>query len=420
MNKEQILFLSALKASLMHGSVSWDEEISFQEWISLFKMAEIHKVLPMIYEAVYKCPSAQRADTSLFASFKQRTMQSVMVQTMKTVEFLNLYQHLCRMGVRPLVVKGIICRNIYPNPDYRSSSDEDLLISKEQFRACHRAMLSYGMEMSVPVTDLDAVHEVSYVKKGSPLYIELHKSLFSPEAEAYGFLNQFFDDVQERVVVEYIQGVPVASMSYTDHLFYLICHAFKHFLHSGFGIRQICDIVLFANNFGEQIDWQKVLHRCEEIHAEKFTAALFQIGERYLIFSPQKAHYPVEWQKICVDEQPLLEDLLQSGIYGSADMSRKHSSMITLNAVAAQKKHGKSRFKRSILKTVFPSAKSLEGRFPYLKRCSLLLPVAWVSRLVRYEQETRNSAGNNAAKSIRIGNERVELLKQYGIIEWKQ
>lgn len=35
-------------------------------------------------------------------------------------------------------------------------------------------------------------------------------------------------------------------MNASDHLFYLICHALKHFYHSGFGIRQVCDILLFA------------------------------------------------------------------------------------------------------------------------------------------------------------------------------
>ena len=70
-----------------------------------------------------------------------------------------------------------------------------------------------------------------------------------------------------------------------------------------------------------------------------------------------------------------------------------------------------------MLKTVFPPAKSLERRFPYLKEHPYLLPVAWTSRLFRYQKELQLTGGNDAAESIRIGNQRIELMKQYGIIE---
>lgn len=69
----------------------------------------------------------------------------------------------------------------------------------------------------------------------------------------------------------------------------MICHAFKHFLHSGFGIRQVCDIVLFANAYGREI------------------------GQKYLTFDPSLAGYPQEWQEIQVDEQLMLDDLLDAG-----------------------------------------------------------------------------------------------------------
>lgn len=48
-------------------------------------------------------------------------------------------------------------------------------------------------------------------------------------------------------------------MEPTGHLFFLICYAFKHSLHSGYCIQQVCDIVLFANQYGQEIDWRLVL-----------------------------------------------------------------------------------------------------------------------------------------------------------------
>lgn len=205
------------------------------------------------------------------------------------------------------------------------------------------------------------------------------------------------------------------GMGYTEHLFYLICHSFKHFLHSGFGIRQVCDIILFANEYGDAIDWEKVLRQCREIHADLFAAALFAIGEKYLTFDPEKAHYPKVWQGICVDETDMLMDLLDSGIYGNANMSRKHSSNMTLDAVAADKNGKKAG--NTVLKSLFPSAKKLEGRYPYLKKHPILLPIAWTDRILKYRKETVAGGDNAAADSVKIGNQRIELMKEYGIIK---
>ena len=415
MNRSDKLLLEALKASLKNEKVTWDFEISAEDWDILFKKAEIHLILPMIYEAVYTCSSAQPVFAEKLAPMKRQIMQRVMIQVMKTDEFLRLYKHLNGKGIYPAVVKGIVCRQLYPNPDYRSSGDEDVLIDPSWFEICHEAMLEYGMKVLMEADRLVTEYEVPYGKSGSPISIELHKSLFPEESDAYGELNRFFTNVHETAVTIEVQGTQIKTLNYTEHLFYLICHAFKHFLHSGFGIRQVCDIVMFANAYGKMIDWQEIFVKCEEIKAHKFAAALFKIGEKYLVFDEEKANYGEDWKKIIVDETALLDDLLMSGIFGDSDMSRKHSSTITLNAVTAQKEGKKA--KTSILKTIFPEFKSMKGKYPYLEKYPYLLPAAWGQRILKYRKESRNSEGNKASESIKIGNQRVELLKEYGIVE---
>ena len=385
-----------------------------KDWLKLFQLAEKHHILPMIFEAVYNCSAAKQMDPSLFMAFKRKTVQMVTMQAMKTNEFLYLFSALKKAGVKTCVVKGIICRELYPNPDHRISGDEDVLISPDQFELCHNTMIGIGMQPVESEKDIFAEYEVPYGKKGSPLYIELHKYLFPPDSEAYGDFVHYFDDVMDRLMEVPVQGCVVTTMEPTDHLFYLICHAFKHFLHSGFGIRQVCDIVLFANHYGEKIEWDRIIANCRKIHAEHFAVSLFRIGENYLTFDPEKAHFPKEWKKIAVDEEPMLMDLLDSGIYGDSSMSRKHSSNMTLSAVSANKQGKKQ--SHGVLRTLFPPAKSLEGRFPYLQKRPYLLPVAWVDRILRYRKETQRISNDDAVESIKIGNQRTELLRYYKIV----
>jgi len=406
-------FLEALGASLSGVHVDWDAEIPQQEWAALFKLAHNHQVLPMIFEAVYSCPAARHADPQMMLYFRRQTMHSVMIQAMKTSEFLAMTKHLRETGLTPCVVKGIACRSLYPNPDHRNSGDEDVLIPPQQYARCHEALLAFGMTLADPQQDHENTYEVPYSKPGSPLYIELHKHLFPPESDAYGDFNRFFEKL--KMVELDVNGTKVLTMAPTDHFFYLICHSFKHFLHSGFGLRQVCDIVLYANRYGCEIDWARVMDNCREIRAVQFTAALLKIGEKYFGFDADVAHLIAAWRAVEVDEAPMLTDLLDSGIYGDATMNRKHSSTMTLDAVSADKQGRQAR--RSVLRTLFPKAKLLEGRYPYLKKHPWLLPAAWTMRIVSYIKESRRNKENNAAESLRIGSERVELMRKYGIIK---
>ena len=412
MNGMTTRFLNILRHALRGQSFRETDALTQVQWAELFELARVHRVMPIIYGAVYTADSLQQADAAFLDAVKRQVRQQVIGQTMRTAEFLELNEKLRTAGATPLVVKGIICRELYPQPDYRQSSDEDVLIPAEQFALCHKVMLEMGMQ-TTETNPADAF-EVPYRKAGSPLYIELHKQLFAPESDAYADLNRFFEGAFERTVSETIQGRTVDTLGHTDHLFYLICHAFKHFLHSGFGIRQVCDIVLFANRYGKQVDWLQVLENCKQIRAEKFAAAIFQIGSKYLVFDPEQAAYPAAWQEIQVNEMPMLADLLSGGLYGDASMSRKHSSNITLDAVAAQKQGRKT--KGALLTSVFPPVDKLTGRYPYLKKYPYLAPVAWADRLFHYATETKNTKNNHAADALKIGNQRVALLQEYDII----
>ena len=98
MDEIQNLFLTALRAGLRQERVNWEQPMETERWAALFQLAAEHKVLPMIYEAVYACPSAKAADARLFAAYKQQTVLAVMQQTRKTSDFLALYAFLRESG----------------------------------------------------------------------------------------------------------------------------------------------------------------------------------------------------------------------------------------------------------------------------------------------------------------------------------
>jgi hypothetical protein len=247
--------------------------------------------------------------------------------------------------------------------------------------------------------------------------IELHFDLFEPGVGYFGSMNDEFSHVFSDCICQNIKGVDVWSLSATDHLFYLICHAFKHFIHGGFGIRQICDMVMMAERFGDAIDWERIKETLIRFRMDSFWAGLAEIGRVYLGFDWEKASYAVGLQEAYVGMEDLLEDLLDSGIYGSRSIERKHSANITLAAAERGRKGTAASLKGSL----FPKLSYMKKKYPWVDRFPILLPIGYCVRVVEYlgdRKRYRSQSSERQAKSgLKIGMERVELLRKYRIIE---
>lgn len=379
-----------------------------EEWARLWEAAAQQKVLPMAADAL--APALRTGGgEAILAAVRKTAVQTMTVQFHRSAIFLELYQKLLEKGTRPLVVKGILCRELYPKPDLRISADEDLLVAEEELPTVLAVLRKAGMT----VEDPDAEQVLACRDSRTGLYLELHRTLFPASSEVYGGLNRFFDDAFTCAVEVPVEGGHVWSLCPESHLLYLILHSFKHFLHSGFGIRQVCDICLFTEAYGAEVDWNRLADRLAKARADVFAANLLAIGREHLGVSryPEAAE---AWMAGFGDELDcgdLLADLLASGIYGSSSLSRQHSSLITLNAVKAGAGGGGA---HRVLRTVFPPRKDLLRAYPYLERYPWLLPAAWVQRIGRYQNQS--GGAESASESLSIGAQRVELLKKYRVI----
>ena len=391
-------FLHIAKAAISGGDLPAENV----DWPAVFALAGQQKLLPIVFEAVRKMPAAAE-NAALFAAVKQQVIAQVLHQTMRTSEFAGLYQKLRAAGLHPIVVKGQLCSRLYPLKDHRISADDDLYTPDAEFMACHEQFLTNGLRTGTPADELASADEVPYTKDGSPLYIELHRHLFDSAEDSHDELNHFFADLNP---VE-IDGL--LAMPPHEHLLYLLLHAYKHFVRSGIGLRQFCDIGLWARAYHAEIDWQRLHEQCESVHAATFAAAAFHIAGDYLGI---EFDLPAPWDG-SIDVEPLLHDTLCGGVYGSNDLTRLHSSTVTLNAVKASRTGEKS----SVLRTVFPKREYLERRYPYLKKRPYLLPVAWVQRLAHYAGEKKTGADSSASGSIKLARERIELMKRYGVMD---
>lgn len=383
----------------------------------LFALADSHCVFPMVFDAIYALKNENEKESSFYRKEKKKAERLTCGQARMTAEFLRLYRYLLKKNLHPIVMKGIICRNLYPEPEQRSSLDEDLFVPEDQFSLYHKVLTDFGLRVASDDADIEKDFEVSYYN--DKIFIELHKKPFPPESKVYGDLNRFFENIEEKKITEIVYGVEVNTVDYADHLFYQICHAYKHFLNCGIGIRLVSDIVLYSLTYAENIDWKKVTEQCREIHAFDLCSALYRIGEKYLYPERFPEFLKEVWHTSEADELSLLVDIIAGGLYGTSNENRLHSANLTL--YAAEKETADIR-SSAILHALFPSYSSMQNRYSYLKKYPILLPYAWLHRIANYGKGSvfQRRSGNQISETVRIGNERVALMKRYQVLNDKE
>ena len=409
MEKTNLEFLSLLKSSLKNEKYD-GEKIDFEDLVYIYKMSEIHHVVPMIYNAAYNEDFFKECDANFQAMFKSSAFRYIFSQIQRTNHFLEVYKKLSEKNIKILVFKGIIFRNMYNNPDDRISSDEDILIKKEDYEKVKEFFLSEGFEF------IDKGEECAYFSKSTGLCIEVSTSLFSHESKAYGHLNKLFEDVFEKSIKINIDKIDILTLSHEQHLIYIVFHNMKHFLTGGFGIRQVADFSKYIETYGEYINWEKFWSDLKDLNYDTFALNLIEISLKYLGFNDDKITYPdnitsfdelKNSQKYYINSESLINDILDAGVFGASTMDRKHTALMTLDAVEDKKKSNR-------LKAVFPNVNYLKDNYTYLQKYPILLPVAWGQRILSNLKKNKTSSYIN---TMELGKQRIELLKEYKIIK---
>ena len=374
----------------------------------LHRLAAVHKLVPVVYEALSGEPEAF-GEARL--RWKQEATLSVALQAKRTEAALRLCAALNAVDVPYALVKGLICRSLYPHPDHRASADEDLFVLPEHRAACEAVLEAQGLVCAEP-----GETESNWSCAESGLAIELHLQLFSEEYEAERRMNAYFREAAARCEFETVSGVPVRTLAPQDHFLLLVCHALKHFHYSGFGLRTLSDIGLFATRYGSRFDWTEIRRMLDEVGGMVFCDHVLHICQTQFVYDGAAAGYIPE---ITGSDEALLTDVLDAGVYGQSTMSRKHSANIVLqNLKHAEPGSGRG----GVLRALFPPRAALVSRYPALKKAPVLLPAVWLARIGAYGADMLRGKlpRASAAESIELGKRRTELMRQYGVFEESQ
>lgn len=147
-------------------------------------------------------------------------------------------------GVRIAVLKGCATAGVYPVPELRKSGDIDLLLlHPDQLGRAKKVLVTCGFQL---LKEQVAEHHLAF-SSSEGIELELHTMLAEPfdNRRINDYLDRCLNGMSNSIIRREVMGYEFPILSDGYHAFELLLHMLQHFLRSGFGLKLLCDWVVF-------------------------------------------------------------------------------------------------------------------------------------------------------------------------------
>lgn len=396
-------FIGILRTALGNGQVP----LEHPDWDKLAEWADLQSLTALFYTGACQFREFAQWDGTKRQKLQRETIAGVVAQSTRTELFLDVYRSLLEKGQKPLVLKGVVVRQLYGElSDYRPSCDEDLYVRPEEAIPCRRELERLGFQVTIPQDrrKLDnPEQEVSMDSLDGLLHIELHPHFFEHVREDLRLSDGYYAQAFDQAVPTEVKGFPLWTLDETHHYLYLFFHLAKHFKSAGVGLKQMLDLMAADRAWRDKIDWSLVRGAVSELRCGMLYGDVTALGKQ-LGFSPKEL-FP------SLRPELLLADSLEGGVYGHSDPTRTYGAIISSAAI-----NGGERI--SLFRTLFPTYGYMTRMWGLLEQYPWLLPVGYAKRFYKFFVKRRDGA--MALPAIQKGQERTKLLQEYGILPEKR
>ena len=343
------------------------------DWNELMNLSRKHKIEGLIYSALNKAELLENIDEDKVKDLKKEVFFTGVTQISNMSKLEIVFNEFSKENVPVIVLKGLVVREYYPQPEQRSMSDADIFVKAKDLNKSKKILIDLGYTE----VDAEASHHIKYIKSGYPM-IELHWHVMKRD----GFsdeLDLFEDDMWDRTIEVNVKGAKVLSLGYEDLALHLCMHMAAHLAASGFGVRQIADLVLLVEKKGHLIDWTLFINKAEEFGFKKFIIIMFKICN--ILFSMD---IPKEMAVYKIDDEEMFESLISTifdgGVYGKKDMASNFANQVAFNYKGKDSNATIGAIRR-YFRFIFPSIETMSDKYSYARKIRILTPIAWIHHL---------------------------------------
>ena len=357
-------------------------------------LAEEHCTVPFVLSC-YR-------NTNFYHSMLQKS-KSMMLNYYQIEQFTRRTVSLLeRNGIKCILLKGISLAACYPVPEYRKLGDLDLYLpDPADLSKAQKVLEADGYIDEHELSDHHLTYQYTFPKTGRSFTLELHYRVVG--VYQYDRANQIIDEVYSpehlSTDTQVINGREYCVLPPTEYVFYMIHHMLKHYLYSGFGIRLLCDFILYMNQHQQEIDFEQIHTWCKESRISHLYEIIIETCRIYLGLSASidpEIHYNAR------DCEDFIIRILEDGDMGTD---------------VAQTLAGSTSYQKVNLLTYFKEGHvQMKVRFPKASHCPLLWPVLWGITLfcfLRNNRKVRNTTLKQTLQDFKKKNQKTQLIRVF-------
>lgn len=284
------------------------------------------------------------------------------------IEREKLFEYMEQQGIWYMPMKGIVLKELYPNPVMRQMSDNDILFDKEYRKQIEQFMKSRGYKLA----EVAASNHDIYIKP--PVYnFEMHMEMISQRKNPIWV--EYYKNIKDKCVKDKSNKYGY-HLSDEDFYIFFTLHAFKHYIGGGTGLRTLMDFYVFNREKYGNLDCNYIEQELKKLGIVDYEKNMRNLSTK--VFSKDAVTFKEE--KFSKEELEIFNSLIISGTYGTTE------KLVTNQIRKLQTDDGEIKRITKIkytLKRVFPGMNYFKEYYPNVYRHKWLVPFAYIYRIFK-------------------------------------
>lgn len=255
-----------------------------------------HDISPIIYKALGKEATSRLKTNCIGLNLYTKNQREL---------YLFIINEIYKNNIDIIVFKGIIMQEYYPVNIMRTMGDLDFIVQEKDYSNIKEILEQFNFM----IKKQDPQH-ITF-KNNQNISIEVHLKLI--DNKKMNNRVEVFGNFWEKTKVINIEGIQIRTLNTEDTLAYLLLHLLNHKYGAGFGLRQLCDLVVFLEK--EKISINTLKKIADKIHAVNFTEVILQICNDLLDYRYNYFNTKVV-QKY---KELMIKEIINGGVHGLSD-----------------------------------------------------------------------------------------------------
>lgn len=395
LNREQLELCRLLSVALHNKAL---ERLSPDvDYARVIAVAESHKVMALLHPVLEHAGLQESIWKIVDRKGEQTVRQSYRLLMLSRYVIGLLKEN----GIDAILLKGCGTAAWYPVPELRKSGDIDLLFKSED--ETRKALQILAQQGFVTTEDQPANHHIVCESRDS-VSLELHMSLAEPfDSEK---TNRFLADCQKeyfahRRVVD-CMGVAFELTSDGYHAFYLLLHMLQHYVRAGFGVKLLCDWVVFWESPLSEEEKKIFLRLTQESGTFGFAVMMTRVCVKYLGLREKQVEFlmQAEPKDVCDLTEELMAEIFEAEEFGHSSKDR----MVVLRGTG-------------LMDYAWEFHHQMKLNYPKAGKIMVLYPVLWIMTLCGFLYRNRTLRKVSGRQILKKAKKRSQLTEQMRLFQ---